>query len=324
MKKYGHVLSLAVLVFLHTNCKTTNPDNKLNTASSAVKEKILLISDIDDTIKPTHVKSIEAVSNSLAKSSFLGLSSIYTALICAEEFEAPTYSDCIITKGMSVRSRRSAFYVTGFPILAEAVKYIEVTKFPYNGELRSKPSWKSMLKYKVDEHVDIIKQYPDRDVILIGDNGQKDIEVFIDVQKEIEYLYSNGVLPRVPRFYVFVHQVYNLASGGNLIPAPQIPFLTYFDLGLAFASNGLIDERQLKRTSAVFKDTMANTASTRFTELLPKWIECQNYRHWYSAGNGTVFTESDEILNANARFKVSNFLEHDVEIFETFLELNCS
>ena len=180
---------------------------------------IIVVSDIDDTIKWSHILGPEVLVDGLDyRLAFKGMPELYTSLANA---------------GARV------VYVTGAPDIliaglhANSVpqKVISTNHFP-EGVIFLHQLGETTETFKVATITKIMKDNPAVDFVLIGDNGEKDVKTYALVRQNHE------IGSRVQQ--IFIHKIYN--GGSSLEPmADQHPFVTAADLaamlyGLNFLS----------------------------------------------------------------------------------------
>ncbi len=197
--------------------------------SAAAPSKMILISDIDDTIKDTQVKpvdlSIAAAASQYwhlmtsilsANNSFIGIPAVYTALAA---------------NGFDIH------YVTGgiefFGDLPES--FLQSSGFP-QGHLWLRPDLSVPTEnFKILQIKKIMLSNPTAQFILVGDNGEKDVSVY-------KKLYAD------PRFktqirQVFIHDLYPKKIGESL-SSEQRPFVTAADLSVQLLEIEALTEGQ--------------------------------------------------------------------------------
>ena len=182
---------------------------------------IIVVSDIDDTIKWSHILGPEVLVDGLDYHlAFKGMPELYTAIANA---------------GAKV------VYVTGAPDILIAglqanlvpQKVVSTNHFP-DGAIFLHQLGESTENFKVDTITKIMKENPTVDFVLIGDNGEKDVETYARVRQEPD------IGSRVQQ--IFIHKIYN--GGSSLEPmADQHPFATAAELaamlfGLSFLNAG--------------------------------------------------------------------------------------
>ena len=250
-----------------------------------LQASFVVISDIDDTIRPSHVHDkSSAVFNLLKYESFYGVDQVYQELM---------------------KNGGKFFYVTGFPLKKEASKYLRKTGFPFTENVYSKPIFDDMVKFKLKKHLDIILSHKGRDFIVIGDNGQVDIEVFAKLDQKLEDMVSRAELAEKPKLTSIVHQVYEGHEFLDLKEG-QLPYLTYFDLSMIFLKQGYLTSDQFDSlNSRLFFEI--KHPKKHLSTLLPNWVQCSKYTTWFM--NEDYFTGRASDL--------------ELEVFENFLLNQC-
>jgi hypothetical protein len=181
------------------------------------------VSDIDDTIKWSHILGPEILVDGLDyRLAFKGMPELYTSLANA---------------GAAIA------YVTGAPDILIAKlqinsipqKIVSTNHFP-DGEIFLHQLGESTEDFKVATITRIMKDNPAAEFILVGDNGEKDVETYTRVRQDPE------IGSRVQR--VFIHKIYN--GGSSLEPmADQYPFVTAADLAAMLYGSNFINAEDL-------------------------------------------------------------------------------
>ena len=256
----------------------------------------ILISDIDDTIKISHILKRKIYGAHMTKS-FKGMSELYFRYLCGKENDADR-TFCMENYGMIHSKERWISYVTGTPevVAPFARSFIFKTNFP-NGVVFTKPQISGSTKeYKVkriSKILDGLKE-KDVDVVLIGDNGQHDVEVYkIIADKYIEY----GM-----NLYTFVHQIYSSKEGvkeqGKSILGGQLPYLTATDLALNFLVLGLINQDDVREISLV---VLKEVLSKNRKNVLPNWVQCKEFVNNYSRPNISLRSDVEKVVSSVER-----------------------
>lgn len=205
-----------------------------------------LVSDIDDTIKVTNVRSkIDAVRNGLlSKRAFAGMASLYRSL------------------AKNARTAKS-YYLSGSPreIQFRLDEFLRVGKFPEGALfLRDIANERSLPEYKLNRLRLIASEVRDpkgAQWILIGDDTQADAEVYEQFKAE---------LPSQDRVSIYIRQVSAEPSR-----ADHVHFQTAFDLALH-----LYDERGGRDLTE--SDLLAvgeGVLNSEADSFLPKFVNCQ-------------------------------------------------
>lgn len=155
---------------------------------------LLLISDIDDTVKVTNVQNpADAVSSLKRKESFVGMSTLYSQLL-------------------SQRLETKLFYLTGSPEVIRPImmEFLLDSGLFLGAQLTMKASSGDIQNYKVSELRRILQNFDSSaDTILIGDNTQKDPSAYEITAQEfsqvkaryIRRVKNNLVLPEGSKYF---------------------------------------------------------------------------------------------------------------------------
>jgi len=149
---------------------------------------IMIVSDIDDTIKWSHILGFpEVVRDALDyRLAFKGMPELYTSLANAGAKFA---------------------YVTGAPDIVidnfqrDSIphKVVATNHFP-DGEIYLHKLGERTEDFKITTITEIMKENPSFDFILIGDNGQKDVDTYAELRQNKEV---GGQVKEV-----FIHKIY--------------------------------------------------------------------------------------------------------------------
>lgn len=225
-------------------------------ASFSAHTKTLVISDIDDTLKNSHVLDIdEAIKKAVFTDDyFLGMNLVLRELRTADE-------------------RVQFEYVSSAPsdiMLSFHSAFLEMNGFP-EGNLQLNEGYFSGT-FKVDRIREIIRRYKPDLVINIGDNGEKDSFVYDQIRREF---------PEI-RFLTFIHISYfskaRKKEGKSLLPG-QIGFATSWDLMLQLHLRKLIDRTQLQEFFEDFAPAylVEKERKTYPRMAIPKWSDCRDF-----------------------------------------------
>lgn len=238
MKMYG-LLMILVLGFTQAQAKT------------------ILISDIDDTIKNSHVldKTDAFFNAGNTENAVLGMNAVYRAAKAAD-------------KGIKF------FYVTNAPksLMQDSHRaFVSQNKFPV-GALRLRDSL-FQNDFKVTEIRKILKAERPDSAILIGDNGEKDILVYEQIKNEFP-----GI-----RFVTYIHLAYstlNPEDTGLAIRAGQIGFATSLDLILQLRQENFVTGAD---TAAFVRDfvnaySQEDEMNDDGPQALPSWFDCRDFQ----------------------------------------------
>ncbi|MCM2282194.1 MAG: App1 family protein [Bdellovibrionaceae bacterium] len=235
------------------------------TPSLRSEKPLMLVSDIDDTIKRTHVLSTRGtiLNGPRTRNSFQGMSDLYVAWAC-DTTATTERARCRQRQSLTRTADRLIAYVTaakgklqmfgslflknsGFPIglfigrdqsdaEVSALFATPAAEVPDPPDLPEK--YPPTLDYKIATVRKLIEDYPEYDFILIGDNGEKDVPAYHAVTTWARTHRSNT------RIHTFIHQVYDWQKG--VPPADgQSLYVTAGDLGLELYRRGLLSEEGL-------------------------------------------------------------------------------
>lgn len=193
----------------------------------------LIISDIDDTIKVSHVlSSVDKLSRATDISTpFAGMSQLYQ-LILNEKFE----SSKIIYLSNAPKE------VLGIPALELSHRnFLKYNKFP-NGELDLRLDIFDQ-NHKINEIRRLIAKYNPQLVIFFGDNGERDADIYHQAYRE----YSDRL-----QIITFIHQVYSVSVSdflprffeekGRKLYSEQTGFVTPIEISLELKNLNILSE----------------------------------------------------------------------------------
>lgn len=214
-------------------------------AQMVLANQLLVVSDIDDTIKESHVLStFEKIGNAFETDEpFMGMSLLYR-LIRRSNLNTQFH------------------YVSNAPnfIMEDShAEFLQYNSFPVNGMHLSENLDSSGHKVRViSSLIDTIKP---QTVILIGDNGEQDVAV----QDEIVRKYAKGGI----RFVQFIRVAYRKIDGGKLLMPGQTGFITAGEIGLVLYRQGLL-------TLAEALSTVQSSVTTKGRLKMPEWLNCRD------------------------------------------------
>ena len=223
------------------------------------EQKIILISDIDDTIKNSHVLDKDStVANAfIPKNAFLGMAPLYTALSQDKKIDEIVYL-----------SNAPKFLMYPFH-----KRFLRKTGFPEGRLLLSKGL--SNKNHKVSTLRNIIKNENPKELILVGDNGERDTEVYATIQKEF---------PEV-KMTTYIHQAYSQTgfheNFGKKLEDSQIGFATALDLSADLLNQGVLNEESyVSIVNEVVPEVMEeDPMHERGRPLMfPAWLDCRDFK----------------------------------------------
>lgn len=224
---------------------------------SQANAKTILISDIDDTIKNSHVLSwTDSLLNAdNIENNVLGMNAVYHAALRAEK-------------------DLKFFYVTNAPkslMQSNHSRFLSANKFP-QGSLRLRDSI-FQSDFKITEIRKILKAERPEFVILIGDNGEKDATIYDQITKEFPNIL----------FLTYIRQPYSVRNSsytGAALMKGQTGFVTALDLMLHLRKEGYVlsmDAMSFLQGFIVAYDREKEMNSDG-TQAIPSWFDCRDFK----------------------------------------------
>ncbi|MCM2281587.1 MAG: App1 family protein [Bdellovibrionaceae bacterium] len=218
------------------------------TSAHARTQKTLIVSDIDDTIQLTQMKAADGRTKSKARHAL----NFSTGLL--KSYDAFTAMPSLYS--FLASNQNEIHYVTGAPKIVSMIpeRFLQTANFPV-GALWLRPDTEiTTEEYKVERISEILLANRDARVILIGDNGERDVRVYERLSQD-------------PRFQkqiadVYIHRLYTDDIGLPLA-AGQKSYLTTADLALQLHLSGDIDLVQMQ---IVFRQ-VESALQSRFSEM---------------------------------------------------------
>lgn len=224
--------------------------------------QVLVVTDIDDTIKNTHVLDrSEAVYNSFhINNSFKGLPEVYQAIKLAH----PESQFAYVSNAIKIISQE----------LHE--DFVAKNNYPEGSViLRTNLTDKN---HKIRTISKLIENIQPQFLILLGDNGERDIPIYQDVIKKF---------PQI-KTITYIHTTYNSKSQdreekGQALLANQIPYVTSLDLASHMAAMNIISVSHMLELSQRYSSEMlSERAGKRGSVFIPSWALCPDFYHFYS------------------------------------------
>lgn len=251
---------------------------------SAEAKPLMMVSDIDDTIKRTNVLSSRGIlfNGPRTRNSFKGMSDLYVAWACDTVSKAEL-DRCLMRQAMTRNNDRLVTYVTaakgklqmfgnlflknsGFPVglfIGREESETDVAE-TFARERVESEAYPQTLEFKVATIKKLIADYRDRDFVLVGDNGEKDVAAYAAVAQWAAKAYPGM------RVHTFIHQVYHWKDG--VAPrADQDIYVTAGDLGLELYRRGLLSESALVRAL----DGTLNALKANDEDVFPPFLDCR-------------------------------------------------
>jgi hypothetical protein len=243
--------------------------------------KTVVISDIDDTIKISHVLDTWDMGLNAFRTGnlFLGMNTAYQEL----KAQDPTIE---------------FFYVTNAPIDIMEGKhstFLRTNDFPNHENMRLRESLGEK-NHKVKAIAAILKQTNPNFVILLGDNGEADIDVFTSIVKDFPTI----------EFLTQVHTPYFSQSVEGQVGKPikenQEAFATSFDMLLSWFDKGLINADKVADFMSKFTPALLKEPKNKKNGVLafPEWVDCRD-----TSFDGTPITKLPEDMQNDAILTLS-------------------
>lgn len=212
--------------------------------TSAAHAKVLIVSDIDDTIRSlqVHASYFEQLGNATNPNrAFRGLPEIF------QFFD---------------QAGAEIHYVSAVvePFVGFSRKFLDHNSFPQSHHFHNKGWFEDTLEFKVATIRDIIDSGQYTDVVLIGDNGQKDVLAY----KEIALDY--------PQVSVFIHKLYENEESVS-VPPSQSLFLTGADFAVQLEEMGFLSDEQSGFVLEQIRKDLMSGDSNILSLILPEWAE---------------------------------------------------
>jgi len=214
--------------------------------------KTIVISDIDDTLKISHVLDrVDVLDYALLTDNVFG--GMSTLLRTMEKQD----------------SSLKFYYVSNAPadlMQTTHEEFVSNNDFP-EGPVRLRGSF-FQTDFKITEIRRIIKDEGPDDIVFIGDNGEKDSEIYAQARFE-----HPGV-----RFHTYIHRVYSGSFAKPLKPE-QVEFVTSWDLLLHLQIEGFVSRDQsldfLNKFAATY---MKEKEDQRYGNIIvPLWVDCRDF-----------------------------------------------
>ncbi len=220
----------------------------------------IVISDIDDTIKLAHIPSkLGTLTRGLdTESRFLGMAEFYQLI----QFEQP---------------ETKFFYVSKAPeIIMKEVhgEFLRIGGFP-EGTYKGFANKTSRSIHKVSVIREIIRNEKPEHLILIGDNGEQDSQVYQQIRREFPEL----------RYTILIRQLYSLTpvdndQQGNRIEEGQHPFITPIEASLILRQESVLSTQSTSILIQWLAPSLLKEVpfQSRGVLAFPSFIDCSNFQ----------------------------------------------
>lgn len=240
-------------------------------SSFSEARQILLVSDLDDTIKITHVGSTGSmVANEFwHRLTFLGMQDLYSELMNHNKAE-------------QAKDPMKFVYLSAFPdLLLSRVRHFitETNKFP-GGDFIARSTGKIVkgenpFDFKSEELEELGHNNPEADFLLIGDDTEFDPEVYDGFQKKFGESRVLGI---------YIHQINRQRKDHGTdrkLPEtvepnkPITPYLTAFEVALKEVENSRLSPEQAVRIGRGIID------QNRPDLLIPDYMNCPHDQEFW-------------------------------------------
>lgn len=262
--------------------------------SAHAKSRILVISDIDDTLKLSNVRSTlnKGINAFIDYQAFLGMTDLYQAI--------------------ALQPSTSLYYVSNAPSFlmhSRHTKFLNQFLFPQSQNVLTRKDAGND-NFKVETILNLVNQEQPEVVILIGDNGEHDPRVFQTVRAALAsqqvYILS------------FVHIVY--ANGdsddepADPLTSEELPFVTPIEVGLQLSRFGIIPPTLFQSVALkVIPQILTDARMPVNSRSFPEWKDCTGY-DWSIPTRGDEPQGTDELKRlvkkrCGVNFNVENFYQ---------------
>lgn len=220
----------------------------------------LVVSDIDDTIKVSHVLSTwdSAWNLPRVRNEFYGMADLMTS-VAEDPNSAPIY----LTNAPTI--------IGGFH-----KRFLSINSFP-GGPLLLRQG--SADTHKLTQLRKMRGEMKPEKMILIGDNGERDSEFYDTFKKETKNI-------EILTYIRYLYSPLNKDETGKKPKADQVAFVTMIDLTLALFDAGQLS---LGQTDQLVRQYLPRYLTSRFDEdepisdeggpiTYPKWMDCRGFK----------------------------------------------
>lgn len=231
-------------------------------------KKVLLVSDIDDTIKVSNILSLTSkyVRAFNITTPFTGMSQLYQLI--ANEHEGNIQIAYLSNAPQEIQG------VEVMRISHE--NFLSLNDFP-KGDLLLRADIKDQ-NHKINSIRELVKTLKPELVIMVGDNGERDVEVYEQAAKEIKALGLESV--------TYIHQVYSSKNWffevGKKLVAGQIGFVTPFEIALDLNKKELLGQDSIDWMT---QEVMPSILEEEFYDLdtlgsvaFPSFMNCSDFK----------------------------------------------
>lgn len=257
---------------------------------SFAQAKTILISDMDDTIKISHVLDKSEVTKNMGKigNHFAGMGGIY-GLIKLENPDVDFYYVSNAPPALMRKNHTNFLALNKFPVADDSLR---MRPNPLNGN------------FKFENITSIINEQNPTTVIMVGDNGEHDTEIYAKVAKK----YANTSI----RFLQYLHTVYYTKASedpGKNLENGQTAFVTAWDLFLQLRQENILSAQHSEDLAVGFAKTLIQEPSDLKdgSLLFPSWLDCRDFK-WTAPDLDSV-NYKNEVSKKSALYMKEKTLE---------------
>lgn len=228
--------------------------------SLQARAHLMVVSDLDDTIKVSHVldKDSTLANGPMMHNAFLGMPELYHAIVA--------HPNMLTLKYLSNAPKRF--------IGDLHQKFLRTNNFP-KGDLVTR-RWRQIFSgnnHKLDSLRSFIKEHQPREMILIGDNGEADTEIYAQIRREFPQI-SGPTYIRVAYSMVARRE-----QGKPLLPG-QTGFASSIDIALDLLNRGHL---KMEAVEEIVKSTVPQLIAEGTREerghaiAFPAWYDCRDF-----------------------------------------------
>ncbi len=248
--------------------------------SYAQNKPVLVISDIDDTIKSSRIlprgNLLKTIMTILKQAPFTAMPELYQSL----------YGEGAVMH-----------YVSGIPEKVDfwAKHFLKKHDFPVDG-LASRPKGMATFDYKVARIKQIMLDNPNAKIILLGDNGEKDVAVFKALAQDAELKHIETE--------TFVHTLYTPRADSKLGPG-QKKYVTSADLAVELYKSGVLSEERAEMILDQVSREVHTHESKVYDPLIPDYLEMdlrEMHTHFRSVADGAPESWRSKLMGIHHKF----------------------
>jgi hypothetical protein len=280
-------LSALIATAALAGCSVNTDDSGETTEDIKHQRTVMLVSDIDDTIKRTDIKNPAAAAFNAfqAHDQFDGMSALYT------DWHGQT------------DTKKKIIYLSASPgpLIELGKHFLDESKFPGDTSdvkasvVSGRSLTESAGEFKTKKLLEMYdaqvaqKSVPDT-YILIGDNGEQDMIAYGNF---IDYVASKG--GKTDHIYSFIHHVYDSPQGSE-IQAPHRAWVTAGDLAVQLHELKLVNDATVGSVlSEVSKGLSSDT-----DDVIPGFMSCSQFDNWPTL-TGDVGTEDFATIESSVK-----------------------